>query len=108
MSAGELRTPIEIQHSRETPDGQGGHTEEWVTVQRAYAMFRHTRGAEIAPFGTQEQNVATHVVKLRRSSHLTTKSRITSERGAREFDVVSVSEDERGSYQFARCVEVVA
>ena len=41
LSAGKLRTPIEIQEYQATEDPMGGVTKQWVTVMRTRSFWKH-------------------------------------------------------------------
>jgi SPP1 family predicted phage head-tail adaptor len=74
-AVGEMRERIEFQSLTETPDGQGGATESWVTFWQCWAAIKISRGGE-SNFAEQIRVTYDRDIFIRRKDGLNTNMRV--------------------------------
>ena len=103
IHSGMLRHEINIQSVTQTPDGSGGQSEVFSTVDTIWASIGRVIETEELNAGML-QNVTTHTIKIRFFSGLTVSHRILF--GTRAFEIISIENiDERNIVQVLQCLE---
>jgi SPP1 family predicted phage head-tail adaptor len=103
MDPGRLRTELILQEAATTPDGMGGHTEEWREVTTLFALLEPF-GAQSRFAAAQHHEIATHRVTLRFRDDVRSGMRFL--RGERALEIVTVEDaDETGRYLVCRVRE---
>lgn len=104
VDPGQLRTELVLERVVLTPDGQGGHVEEWVAVATLFAQLRPA--AARGTFGAdQTLEAVTHDVTVRARGDVASGMRLRL--AERIFDIVTAHDpDETGRYLLLRTREV--
>jgi len=98
-----LNRRVELQAVTQTPDGQGGFTEAWVTAATLWAAIDPVKGYERYQ-AHQVQTPVSHKVTIRYRSGVTTKKRFLF--GSRVFEIKEVlNQNEANEFLVIRALE---
>lgn len=103
IDPGALRTELSLQRPALTPDGLGGHSEDWSEVATLFARVEPVSAG--VRFGAgQTVETTTHRITVRFRADLASGMRLV--RDGRVFELVSVHDpDETGRYLVCRARE---
>lgn len=106
ITAGMLRNKVTVERLTDTPDGMGGYTKSWSSVQTAWMHLKPLSGSERLHAQYLEA-ATTHRAHCRASVDVTTADRL--KKGSRVFNVRAVLDlEERGKFYELQLEEGVA
>jgi len=106
VDPGFLRVELALQTATLTPDGLGGHTENWAEIATVFGRIEPVSARAV--FGAaQTLETVTHRITMRWRAGVTSGMRFA--RAARIFEIVTVHDpDETGRYLVCRAREIGA
>jgi SPP1 family predicted phage head-tail adaptor len=103
IDPGSLRTELALEQAELTPDGAGGHIENWVEIASVFARVQ-PQGSTAAFGAGQTIETVTHRITMRFRDDLRSGMRLR--RGDRVFEIITLHDpDETGRYLVCRARE---
>ena len=101
---GGLRSRVQLQKLTRTSDGAGGHGETWSTFAFVWAELTPRRGRETLRADKPEATSLLEV-RIRHRLDVTPSMRLAS--GQKQFEILSVADDQTKTWLVCQCLEIV-